>query len=445
MRDALRGLTTRGRCFLAAAAAAVVSALVLGERDLLRVAVLLAALPLFAAFAVSRTRYRLSCTRTVDPDRTQAGSPARVTLRLENLSRVPSGVMLLEEQLPYVLGGRPRFVLDRLRGRQAAEVAYVVHADARGRYELGPLSVRLTDPFGLCELARSFSATEKLVVTPVVHPLPPVRIAGERTGSGESRARSIAVHGEDDAATREYRNGDDLRKVHWRSTARVGELMVRREEQPWHSTAVVLLDTRVAAHRGDGPTSSFEWAVSAAGSVALHLGRAGYILRLVTDDGVDLDISPFDGEGTLLDLLADVRGSRRPSIEPALAGLRGGRGGVLVAVLGALGAEECDRLAASRPEGGVAIAVLVDTAGWVGLTPQQKAAAEDRYAETARRLTGAGWRVLSARHGGAIADLWPLAGMRSTQRLAGSNGAAAGSGTPVAAGGVAAGDGRSRA
>ena len=49
MREALRGLTTRGRSFLAAAAAAGISAIVLGERDLLRVAVLLAALPLLAA------------------------------------------------------------------------------------------------------------------------------------------------------------------------------------------------------------------------------------------------------------------------------------------------------------------------------------------------------------------------------------------------------------
>src|SRR5690606_33189547 len=107
-------------------------------------------------------------------------------------------------------------------------------------------------------------------------------LAGEYVGSGDSRARSVAVHGEDDVATREYRNGDDLRRVHWRSTARVGELMVRREEQPWESRATIVLDTRRHGHHGEGPTSSFEWAVSAAGSVALHLRRSGYRIRLVT-------------------------------------------------------------------------------------------------------------------------------------------------------------------
>ena len=51
---------------------------------------------------------------------------------------------------------------------------------------------------------------------PQVVPLPSVRLAGEYAGTGDSRARSVAVHGEDDAATREYRRGDDLRRVHWR-------------------------------------------------------------------------------------------------------------------------------------------------------------------------------------------------------------------------------------
>ena len=412
MIAALRGLTTRGRCFLAAALAALLSALIVGERDLIRVAVLLAALPVLAAIAVARTRYRLGCTRTVTPDRVQAGSPAQVTLRLENLSRLPSGVMLLEDQLPYALGSRPRFVLDRLRGRQASSVTYQVQADVRGRYELGPLSVRLTDPFGLCELTRSFISTEKLVVTPVVTPLPPVRIVGERTGSGESRARSVAVHGEDDAATREYRYGDDLRKVHWRSTARVGELMVRREEQPFHSTAAVLLDTRMAAHRGDGPASSFEWAVGAAASIALHLGRSGYSLHLLTDAGIDVSTASLDGEGALLDVLAEVRASRLPSLTSAVDRLRRDREGLVIAVVGMLDPDEAARLAAVRAGGGTGVAVLVDSSDWVGLSAAQRSVAKERYDEIANRLNAAGWRVLRVRHGSRLDALWPYAAAR---------------------------------
>src|SRR5512138_1594621 len=280
MRQALRGLTTRGRSFLAAAVAAGISAFVLGERDLLRVAILLAALPLVAAAYVGQTRYRLSCTRSVEPGRVPVGIPTRVMLRLSNLSRLPTGTLLLEDRLPYALGSRPRLVLERLGGQRASTVAYTVRAEVRGKYEVGPLMVRLTDPFGLCELSRSFTTVAHMTVVPNVVSLPNVRLASEYAGSGDSRARSVAVHGEDDIATREYRNGDDLRRVHWRSTARTGELMVRREEQPWESKATIVLDTRRAGHRGEGPTSSFEWAVSAAASVAVNLRHNGYKSRL---------------------------------------------------------------------------------------------------------------------------------------------------------------------
>src|SRR5690606_15600789 len=136
MREALRGLTTRGRSFLAAAAAAGLSALLLGEKDLFRVAVLLTALPLLAILAVARGRYRLTCSRVVEPHRTPVGTTARVVLRLNNTSHVPTGTLLLEDSLPYALGSRPRLVLERLGARRTSAVAYTVRADARGRYEI---------------------------------------------------------------------------------------------------------------------------------------------------------------------------------------------------------------------------------------------------------------------------------------------------------------------
>ncbi|GAB3142061.1 hypothetical protein GCM10027290_15630 [Micromonospora sonneratiae] len=201
IRAALAGLTTRGRSFLAAAVAAALSAVLLGEKDLLRVAILLAALPLLAVLYVGRSRYKLACQRTLEPHRVPVGASSRVVLRLQNLSRLPTGTLLLEDRLPYALGSRPRVVLERLGAQQASSVAYTVRADVRGRYDVGPLVVRLTDPFGLCELTRAFPSTDRLTVIPQVNPLPTVRLAGEYAGSGESRARSVAVHGEDDAAT----------------------------------------------------------------------------------------------------------------------------------------------------------------------------------------------------------------------------------------------------
>ena len=72
-----------------------------------------------------------------------------------------------------------------------------------------------------------------------------------------------------------------------RSSARVGELMVRREEQPWQSRATLFLDNRVRAHRGQGIASSLEAAVSAAASIAVHLSHRGFMVRFVTAAGED--------------------------------------------------------------------------------------------------------------------------------------------------------------
>jgi uncharacterized protein (DUF58 family) len=408
VREGLRGLTTRGRSFLAAAAAAALSALILGEKDLLRVAVLLAVLPLLAAGYVGRSRYKLACSRALEPHRVPVGASARILLRLQNLSRLPTGTLLLEDRLPYALGSRPRLVLERLAAHQASSVAYTVRADVRGRYEVGPLVVRLTDPFGLCELTRSFPSVDRLTVIPQVFALPAVRLAGEYTGTGDSRARSVAVHGEDDAATREYRHGDDLRRVHWRSTARVGELMVRREEQPWESRATVVLDTRAYAHRGEGPTASFEWAVSAAASVAVHLREAGYKLRLVTGAGVDVDATEMSGDGVLLDQLADVRLSQRAELAFLVEQVRRrSDGGLVIALLGSLSTAEADLLGSLRGNGGTCVGMLIDSSTWLTLPATAREEADGAHSAAALSLLENGWRVVGVAHGAKLPALWP--------------------------------------
>jgi uncharacterized protein (DUF58 family) len=411
VRTALSALTTRGRSLLAAGIAAGGCALVLGEKDLLRVACFLVALPLLATGAAARTRFTLRGARRVEPGRVPVGAPAQVVLELENVSYLPTGLLLLEDDLPYALGGRPRFVLDRIRPGQTRQVRYQVCAEVRGRYRLGPLRLRLTDPFGLVELTRSFTATDWLVVVPAVQPLPPVRVGGAWSAGGESVARAVAARGEDDAATREYRHGDDLRKVHWRSTARVGKLMVRWEERPWQSTATLLLDARAVAHRGDGPTSSLEWAVGAVASIGTHLGRLGYTLRYLTDAGPVRPGVDFAADGVLLDQLADTVLSHHERLDAALTALRGGDGthGTLVAVLGALDLAQARALVAARPAQDVNIAVLIDATSWVSSADRVRAEALACHQAVADLLAGNGWRVLPARHGARLPELWPRA------------------------------------
>jgi uncharacterized protein (DUF58 family) len=225
----------------------------------------------------------------------------------------------------------------------------------------------------------------------------------------------VAVHGEDDAATREYRRGDDLRRVHWRSTARTGELMVRREEQPWESRATVVLDDRASAHRGEGPTASFEWAVSATASIAMHLRHAGYKLRLVTGSGIDIDTSELTGEGVILDTLADVKTASAGDISVLVEQVRRrSDGGLVIGIFGSLTVPEAELLAGLRGNGATCIGFAIDSSTWVSMAAGERQEADREHAAAALALIHSGWRSVPVVHGSTLATLWPAAARGST-------------------------------
>lgn len=424
LRASLAGLTTRGRSFLAAGVAAALCAYVLGQGELLRVGLLLAVLPLLCVLALHRTRHRVSGSRRLTPMRVPAGSEARVQLRMENVSRLPTGLLMLQDRVPYVLGPRPRFVLDRVEPGGRREVSYRVRSDLRGRYPLGPLQLRLTDPFGLVELTRSFSTYDTLTVIPRTEALAPVRLTGETSGYGDGSRRSLALAGDDDVIPRGYRRGDDLRRVHWRSTARYGELMVRREEQPQRSKATVLLDTRGAAFDGAGPDSAFEWAVSGAASTLVHLLEQGFSVRLLTDSGTSVpgDGSGFtsggqesaEAAGLMMDTLAVVGHSDGAGLTRAYDAVRSGGGhggggfggaggdGLLIAFFGDLDDVQTEVAAKMRGRCGAAVAFVLDSAQWAGRPSRARA--------RVGRLRDTGWTALAVPPGVAFEELWRQAG-----------------------------------
>ncbi|MFJ8543242.1 DUF58 domain-containing protein [Streptomyces sp. NPDC093586] len=432
VRTALAGLTTRGRSFLAAGIAAAVCAFVLGQSDLLRVGLLLGVLPLVCATVLYRTRYRVAGSRRLSPGRVPAGSEARVHLRVDNVSRLPTGLLMLQDRVPYVLGPRPRFVLDRVEPGGRREVSYRVRSDLRGRYPLGPLQLRLTDPFGMCELTRSFSTHDDLTVIPRVEPLPPVRLSGEAKGYGDGRQRSLALAGEDDVIPRGYRYGDDLRRVHWRSTARYGELMVRREEQPQRARCTVFLDTRGAAFEGAGPDSAFEWAVSGAASVLVHMLEQGYSVRLLTDTGDSVPGEGTDGfagvsqgsaeaAGLMMDTLAVIGHSDGTGLSRAYDVLRGGNEGLLVAFFGDLDEEQAGVAARMRQRSGGAVAFVLDGETW-RREPGDVPGPSDGSGERLRMLREAGWSAVGVPRGTGLEELWRLADRERTGLAAASGG-----------------------
>jgi uncharacterized protein (DUF58 family) len=407
MGEALKGLTLRGRAFLAAGVTAFVCALFLGHDELIRVAALLVVLPLVTAFFLGSSRYRLGLVRSMSPTQVSAGQPARVQLDLSNDGRTPLGTLLLEDHIPYVLGTRPRFVIDRMGPKWRRHVEYQIRSDVRGRFTVGPMRVRLSDPFGLVEMNRTFQTTSTFVVTPRVVPLPLVPLSGVWTGSGDNRPRAFASGSAEDVTVREYRRGDDLRRVHWRSSAHAGELMVRREEQPWQSRATLFVDNRVFAHRGLGAASSFEHAVSVAASIAVHLVRRGFSIRLVTANGEEHGATWHDHgnasaeTGPLLESLAVLGNVDQPRLDPRWLS-EGGHSGLLFAVLGDLGDLDIPSLNRMRHHAASAMAVVLDVPAW----DRHTESASTPTAERTAWLGANGWRAVAAGPQDPLASVW---------------------------------------
>jgi hypothetical protein len=358
----LAGMTTRGTSFLAAGVASAIAGYLLGERGLFCVGIALLALPLLAAAAARRGQYRLATSRIVSPPRVPAGHTATVTLRLENVSRVPTGLLMAEDTVPYALGSRPRYVLDKIERGGVRELTYPLRSDLRGKFEIGPLQLRVADSFGLVELTRSLSGRTMFVVTPRVVPLARTVISRSWAGEGNGRARLTSAAGEDDVIPRAYRDGDEFRRVHWRSTARYGELMVRREEQRWRNKATVFLDSRSRAHAGSGAASSFEVAVSAAASVGVHIAQEGLTGQFISDSEVIRSVPYF--EDRVLDSLAVIRPSARSTLTQSLKELRTSGAGVIIAVMGRLSVTEAQQLATCRADGSQGIALLLEVSSW---------------------------------------------------------------------------------
>ncbi len=443
LRTALTSLTLRGRCLVAAGLTLLGLGALLGERPLVQIAVFVLALPLLSALAVARQRFRVGVRRTVTPARVPRGQEAEVLLEVTNADRRTGRLWLLSEQLPPELGRSAAFVVERLPGGGTSGMRYRVSGARRGRFRLGPLRLRLVDPFGLVQRTTSGTDGAPLVVVPRVRSLGPGGPGGGSGGGGEGVRRSIAVHGEDDVSTREYRHGDDLRKVHWRATARTGELMVRLEERPWRAQAALLLDTRVRAHlltsgAGPGPAAgggvpgppgdpappqdSLEWLVEAAASIGTSLTRRGAVLRVVTAAGElapagDAPAREHTGLGPtdLLDRLATLGPTRGTGLGPAARLLHRVAGeSPVVALLGAVGPDDLTELVTARSGPSTDVAVLVDVASWAdtaarsrrGLSATARAALTAQLEQSATLLRGAGWQVVVADSSRTVEAVW---------------------------------------
>lgn len=394
-------LTARGRALLLAGLAVAAVGMGLGVVDLTEVGALLVALT-GVALLLAHRRVDVEISRTVSPARVPVDVPADVTLEVSSTG--PRAVPLLqaEEHLAYALGDRPRMVLPRLRPGQTRGLTYRVRSHVRGRHVLGPLTLRVGDPFGLAERSQTVPGSTVLTVLPRVVPLGDSPTA--RSGSGGSTAHShrMALVGEDDPSVREYRTGDDLRRIHWPSTARTGEMMVRQDEEPGHRRALVVLDDRARSHAGTGAGGSFEWAVSAVASVVTRLFADGYEVHLAISASPDGAAAAIESLDHALDILAGVGPSDATSpsgLVGSVADFHAAGGGLVFAVLGPLDEVQATGLAA---RGGTSLALVVDRAAF----EQATGSGDSPAARTSILLQQQGWRAQVLAPGTRVADAW---------------------------------------
>jgi uncharacterized protein (DUF58 family) len=238
---------------------------------------------------------------------------------------------LLTLRDPVGEGRNARVLLAPLRAGQTVRAAYQLPTERRGVLKVGPLDVVVGDPFGLATLATPAAGVAELTVWPAVDEITPLpHTQGDEPHGGVDHPNSLRPTGEDFYALRPYVFGDDLRRVHWASTAHRDELVVRQDEMPWQGRATIVLDTRRGAYGG----IAFERAVSAAASILLAANRRRFLVRLVTSGGID---TGFGAGGAHVDAamehLAVVRATDHGSFQSVVRALALAGGGGAVATL----------------------------------------------------------------------------------------------------------------
>jgi uncharacterized protein (DUF58 family) len=298
--------TLRGWALSGAGLALLVLWYALGEVELLLTGAALLLAQLVAIVYVRRWRPNLEVSRRLASSTVHDGETTTVTLLLDNASKRSASRVTLEDDVNRL--GVAVFEVARLKGGRSATATYRVTCRPRGVYRVGPAQVKVNDPLGLAETGSQAGPADRIVVYPAVEELtgfPIVR--GQDPAMQASRPEHARRGGEDFYTLREYQRGDDLRRVHWPSSARTDKLMIRQLETPWQSRALVLLDVRSRVYESD---EAFETAVSGAASVVTHLVKSGFDADLWAGDPQTIDATRY---GTAMEKLALV--APHPEIE----------------------------------------------------------------------------------------------------------------------------------
>lgn len=389
------GLTRRGWRVLAAGVVWSVVAWFVGQRDLTWPGLFLVALPLVSWLILLPTTAQLGVQRRVVPEKVSVEEPAAVELTITPRTAALAGAIRVRDRLPSALGTADWLPIASQAGRRPQRLRYPLLPTHRGRHRIGPLEQSVDDGLGLAHTSQVVESYAELLVTPALMPLNHLSTAPGLGTATDNTLRRTLHSSTDDVLIREYHRGDDVRRIHWRSSARTGALMVRREERARDPLVTIALDNRARPWSGHTGEPRLEWAVSACASLAVHLLTAGFEVRLVFADGTVL-APPQSGSGreqVVLERLAELATDPRRSLADALSAAgHGADDHVLIVVLGQ--ADEADVLAlrdaGRRRQTCWALLVAGSEEDVAGLTG----------------LAGSGWRCHNAAPGTTLAQAW---------------------------------------
>lgn len=387
-------MTTRGRTLLALGLSMLVFGRLAGMRELIIAGAAIGLILVAGTVVVWARRGRVTVERSIAPNRTVAGTDVKVRLTIRADGALGTGPLLLTDTIPKRLGTSVRLALPAGFGRRERSVTYAFAPRLRGRYAVGPIEITHTDPFGAMQRRRKASGTSTLVVYPPYEAVSVLPSGVHRLGV--IRHSPLVGQGDEFYALRPYEEGDDLRKVHWPSSLRKGDLVIRQEELLAEPRALVVLDTCGAKHKGSGVSASIEAAVSACASIAVLAMRRRMRVEVLTSDGPLLQIGN-PSEHQLLEALAVLRPSSRRDLVRAAEQMPKRRPAVSVIITPGINPSELRALALlTRGTVGGAV-VEIDAASFADGTARRRQTA---------RLTALGLPIVPLAAGQSFRVQW---------------------------------------
>ncbi|MEE9417128.1 MAG: DUF58 domain-containing protein, partial [Acidimicrobiales bacterium] len=294
--------------------ALLASGRVLGVIELFVCGVITLALVIAAVIYVIGRRLRLEVRRRIQPPKVHVGTASRVDLSLTNRSTRRSPVLAIHDSVSGTHGAHLQVA--PLRPGATARAAYRLPTSKRGLVTVGPLDVEITDPLGLSRTRLAAAGVSELMVYPKIYAVTPL----PQSDSIDPYANSFQTivlgrTGEDFHALREFGQGDDLRRVHWPSTARFDELMVRQEEQPSLGRVSIVIDNRSSAMSSE----ALDLAATIAGSVGLAAQGQHDLVRVIAVGSGSIHFANSNADvESILGHLAMLETSVEPDLLPTI-------------------------------------------------------------------------------------------------------------------------------